>query len=756
MSMQLRGPKPFAVVLCQFDDLPAPDISPQYILDFVARAGEGGLYDFWRDCSMGQVTLDGSDVFGWFPMQYGWGTHSGSLGRDAWINEAIRLATANGVNLAAYYGVMAVVNGSADDSASGSITTDLAIALTTPNQQYRWFYCRKCRAMAYDSAGGANPGPCVAGGVHDLANSNAYSLSIDDPRFPGQEGWRWCSKCRDLAYNGAGVTGPCAAGGTHDHSTSGNYRLGFGAVGFRGQDGWKWCLKCQALAYSGAGAGSCLAGGQHDHSTSFDYVIPYGGNSFSVEFVGHESGHTFGLHHSWSAKPDTEYGDRWDIMSAFNTDSATIGLYVPVGPRLNAATVHRMEWLPEDRVLTHVPGRGILYRGTQTIRVAALQRPDINLPLMIKVHTPERIYTVEFRQKRGWDRGMPQDAVLIHELRSYYCSSQKNWRWCFKCQGLHYAGYHVCAAGGLHDIGRSDDYRISIDDASGGGQDNWRWCRRCNVMAYAGSESWGPCAAGGLHDHANSGNYRLLTGGTGQDQWRYCHKCKGLTYSGLGALSACMGGGQHDPTNSFDYVLPHDTGGPGQNDWRYCRKCQGLVYSLRSACPAGGPHAWDPNSGYGLAYKFPAAGDDAWFWCYKCMGLASGTTAVSGVCPAGGAHERGTSFSYRLPLIWGTQEGQAGWQHCVRCQGLFYGPGAANSSCPAGGQHTAADSPNYVLANSSDDKSYLLGGLRTVGDVFQDDQGYIRISVDAIDGDSGIATITMNGYALIEPGPPGG
>ena len=27
MSMQLRGPKPFAVVLCEFDDLPAPDVS---------------------------------------------------------------------------------------------------------------------------------------------------------------------------------------------------------------------------------------------------------------------------------------------------------------------------------------------------------------------------------------------------------------------------------------------------------------------------------------------------------------------------------------------------------------------------------------------------------------------------------------------------------------------------------------------------------------------------------------------------------
>ena len=753
MSMYQRGPKPFAVILCSFSDLPVPDIPLSFVRDFVAGGGSQGLFEFWQDTSFGNISLEGSQVYGWFPMQYAWQGDSAKNNRDTWIAEARRLAAANSIDLAPYRGIIAVVNGAADDSASSSTPTDLAIALPTTGLQYQWFYCKKCQGMGYDS--GAGPGPCAAGGVHYHDGSNAYALAIDAPFFDGQTGWKYCIKCRDLAYNGAGISGPCAAGGLHDHSTSGDYSLAFDSVGFRGQDGWKWCRKCQALAYSYSqgGPGPCLAGGVHDHSTSFDYVIPYGGNGFSVEFVGHESGHTFGLHHSWSANPDTEYGDPWDIMSAFLTDSGSSGPYSPVGPRLNAATMNRYEWLDESRVIDHVPGRGVLFRGTKTFEIAALHRPDIDLPLMVKVHTPDRIFTVEFRQKQGWDIGISRDTVLIHELRSYYCSSQKNWRYCGKCQGLHYAGYHVCAAGGLHDLIGSADYHLSIDDPSAEGQDNWRWCRRCNQMAYAGGNGPGPCAAGGLHDQATSGDYRLATAGPGQDQWRYCRKCKCLNYAEGNRLSACMAGGSHDDGNSLNYVLRTDNGAGGQDAWCWCKKCQGLVYSLRSACPAGGRHTWEGSSDYGLAWHLASFGQRGWFWCNKCSGLAFGTDSTSGVCPGGGAHDRAFSFDYRLPTAPSRHEGQPQWARCGRCQGLFYGPTVAASQCPAGGAHQAADEPSYILANWENDNSYLLGGDRQPGDVFVDDAGYITITVKSIDSWAGTASITLSGYDIIVPGP---
>jgi hypothetical protein len=37
-----------------------------------------------------------------------------------------------------------------------------------------------------------------------------------------------------------------------------------------------------------------------------------------MTFICHEMGHGQGLPHSWSADPDTVYGDYWDIMSAMN------------------------------------------------------------------------------------------------------------------------------------------------------------------------------------------------------------------------------------------------------------------------------------------------------------------------------------------------------------------------------------------------------------------------------------------------------
>jgi hypothetical protein len=53
-----------------------------------------------------------------------------------------------------------------------------------------------------------------------------------------------------------------------------------------------------------------------------------------------------------------------------------------------------------------------------TIMLAALNRPDVKGYLMAKIAGPGGVRTVEFRQPRKWDRGLPGDAVLIHEIRA--------------------------------------------------------------------------------------------------------------------------------------------------------------------------------------------------------------------------------------------------------------------------------------------------------------------------------------------------
>ena len=40
-------------------------------------------------------------------------------------------------------------------------------------------------------------------------------------------------------------------------------------------------------------------------------------------------------------------------------------------------------------------------------------------------------------------------------------------------------------------------------------QSNWRWCYRCQGLYFAGSPTSGWCPAGGGHDYTGSGNYSL-------------------------------------------------------------------------------------------------------------------------------------------------------------------------------------------------------------------------------------------------------
>ena len=145
-------------------------------------------------------------------------------------------------------------------------------------------------------------------------------------------------------------------------------------------------------------------------------------DAWNNAFAAHELGHGYGLAHSWSADPDIEYGDPWDIMSAMNVYSFQ-GSYgradapdkYAAGPGLIALNLEKKGWLPANRIVTWGPT-------SQTVTLAALNQPGTAGYFMAKVPfdaaNPNRYYTVEFRRKTGWDSGIPQDTVLIHERRA--------------------------------------------------------------------------------------------------------------------------------------------------------------------------------------------------------------------------------------------------------------------------------------------------------------------------------------------------
>jgi len=139
--------------------------------------------------------------------------------------------------------------------------------------------------------------------------------------------------------------------------------------------------------------------------------------AMSVTFLGHETGHVFGLEHSfdqsdrksvsWSAPG--EYYDMYDIMSAMNVYSTFDQKFGERGPLLCAANLDRMGWLPASRVWTASGGNS---SWSDEIDIVSMSHPEIPGYLAAYVGG---VY-VEFRTQDNWDQRIPQPGVLLHRL----------------------------------------------------------------------------------------------------------------------------------------------------------------------------------------------------------------------------------------------------------------------------------------------------------------------------------------------------
>ena len=131
----------------------------------------------------------------------------------------------------------------------------------------------------------------------------------------------------------------------------------------------------------------------------------------------HELGHGFELNHSWSARPDVVYGDRWDIMSAMRVFKFKDSMGNLSGPGMNAWNLRRLGCIPNSRVF-NMSGSS----GTRTITLAALNHPEAKGSLMASIRpaggSRSETYLIEFRRKQDWDAGIPRDTVLVHEVRA--------------------------------------------------------------------------------------------------------------------------------------------------------------------------------------------------------------------------------------------------------------------------------------------------------------------------------------------------
>lgn len=158
-------------------------------------------------------------------------------------------------------------------------------------------------------------------------------------------------------------------------------------------------------------------------------------NCLNVTFAAHETGHAFGYKHSfddsgrihepaWPSQPG-EYYDHWDIMSAMDVKSYNTHLGVAGGPEMNAPYKAKSSFIPAQRTKTLIPDS--YYWKYATVEIAAINRPESFGALMVKIGTSSANYTaIEFRQVRDWDQGLPQDAVLVHQVKDGV-SYLQNW-----------------------------------------------------------------------------------------------------------------------------------------------------------------------------------------------------------------------------------------------------------------------------------------------------------------------------------------
>lgn len=157
-------------------------------------------------------------------------------------------------------------------------------------------------------------------------------------------------------------------------------------------------------------------------------------NLIEYGFICHEMGHGLGFPHSWSANPDTEYGDGWDIMSWDTATSVTSDYQTTfesasgkAGPGLNARNIEALGSFPPGGIWT--PSQPSQTYFDTTITLHALNQPyggsgyvvaEIPPNATNRARTSNSRFTVEFRHKGGSgskdstggpDQGIPSDAV---------------------------------------------------------------------------------------------------------------------------------------------------------------------------------------------------------------------------------------------------------------------------------------------------------------------------------------------------------
>jgi hypothetical protein len=410
------GSHPWIVALCKFTDLSTEPAAytPAYFGSLFAGTGSSSLdmADWWKEISYSKIDIAGTKVTTqWYSLGMTRFEFAG-LTRFNKIKACGDVA-ANDANIGNDYsqfeGIIAVFN---DDTLAGAGTPVRSATTTTTGAL---------------TAGATTVNVASAAGFP----AAPFPVNIDDGSgTPGSN-----NEEVHVTSTGSGTNWTIQRG--YQGSTAKTHTSGAAVALLDGGD----------LGASDLGKGPMTLNGKNYNLGQV--ILPPETNLGAAQ---HEVGHGFGYDHSRALSTSTtDYQDCYDTMSFDACRNYTSSLYnfqgdfgaagilndplpAAVSPGLDAIDLDLQGWMPAGRTFTYSPGSC-----AQTTRdVAALGYPsasgdmEIRVPGTVTIPLPNPpggttnsdYYTIELRDKSLWDRGIPQNSVLLHlhglDGRSYW------------------------------------------------------------------------------------------------------------------------------------------------------------------------------------------------------------------------------------------------------------------------------------------------------------------------------------------------
>ncbi len=138
---------------------------------------------------------------------------------------------------------------------------------------------------------------------------------------------------------------------------------------------------------------------------------PWGWHNVAV--IGHEMGHAFGLPHSNNADGDSSpYDNPWDVMSDSWGYALSDPTYGTVGKHTISFHKNSLGWIPAGQK-AEVSAAGLFEFDIDHLALASTS----NLRMVtVAIPGSSRFYTIEVRDRAGYDGNLAGFAVILHEV----------------------------------------------------------------------------------------------------------------------------------------------------------------------------------------------------------------------------------------------------------------------------------------------------------------------------------------------------